>query len=851
MCPPRFVAAMAMAALISIGSLIPVSAEVRSLTLDDLMAVGGFGGANADPTGRWLVYERIRPYEEMEDFSYRNYAFYHSGHQLWRYDPKRGGLPELLPGLDPEPSSYQQGFSASGRYLAVMQYQLGELKLGAYDMQHERMVRFPQTPAFSRYDGLYSPVWISDNEIVFVAMPEGQQPYTNQRAHSGRVLARAWNDAWRGKVTTASEIRTPTKDESDQQDEGSLVRADARTGETHILAEGLFADLRASPSGGHLAALTRSRPRLGRLSDVTQHRHHLTVFDLRSGSSRLLAPHLEFWPYSIAWAPDGERLAAYGWALGDNPNNGRFYVIDVGSGAVTRYDHLGLELADERERGMWRRPERVLFLGDRLAVFARQIPEGEDQTPRFTYQDIRPTHLSKADWFALGSDGTATNLTDGIPGVSGIPVHSGVGHLTVSAPDGVYRLYADGKRRRLTPKLPGRYRAMSPGTFATPPLAIRPEFSDEALFDVSEEHWAKVVMVDLRDGQEGDVLVVDAPSGNASPLAGSVRSAAVLFAAEVKPVSRLFVANNSGGEVAGLREIDQINNHLAGIEFGRRQAVSYEVKDAHGGTHTIESCVFLPPGHTPDAPPPPLIAEVYPHARSDCEEEGATISLLSLYSSPHLWAARGYAYSMLTLPRSVIRSDEGPIAGMPEAVNAGIGALVSHGLADPQKIALLGRSQGGVSALYVSAHTNRFKAVIANHSWANLFSHYFGGNGIHSYVYGGYFGDAMRYDNVAGSDFGIGRTPFEDPDVYIRNSPVFLAPRINAPVMLIHSDMDGFSMSQFDEMFGALQRAEKDVRYVRYWGEGHAPSSPANIRDMWERMDSFLKEAGVSPRSSR
>lgn len=75
-------------------------------------------------------------------------------------------------------------------------------------------------------------------------------------------------------------------------------------------------------------------------------------------------------------------------------------------------------------------------------------------------------------------------------------------------------------------------------------------------------------------------------------------------------------------------------------------------------------------------------------------------------------------------------------------------------------------------------------------------------------------------------------TPFEDLDVYVRNSPVLLASRITTPVMLVHSDMDDFPLSQFDALYGALSRAGKDARYVRYWGEGHSPSSPANIRDL-------------------
>jgi len=63
-------------------------------------------------------------------------------------------------------------------------------------------------------------------------------------------------------------------------------------------------------------------------------------------------------------------------------------------------------------------------------------------------------------------------------------------------------------------------------------------------------------------------------------------------------------------------------------------------------------------------------------------------------------------------------------------------------------------------------------------------------------------------------------------------------------VLLVHSDWDYIDMAQYDEMFGALYRAGKEARYVRYWGEGHGPSSPANLRDLWQQIDTFLLENG-------
>lgn len=824
-------------------------ASHHPMSIEDVLRVESLAAAEADPTGHWLVYERLRPYAASDDFSFRNYAQGKSGHQLWIYDLKGGGEPRLLPGLDPKPHSYLEGFSASGRYLAVMSYRFGALTLGAYDISAQRFVSFPETPAFSR-EGLHNPTWISDGEMVFAALPDGQSPeMTSVRTQTARILAQAWSDAWRGHVVTASEVRAPAADATDRIETGRLIRADVRTGRTRVMAEGLYADLRVSPNRRLLAALAMSQtgptdPNKPAEEDTRHYR--LEVFDLLTNGRRNYTSDLWVSPYSIVWSPDGARLAVFAWQKGQTAQDGRYRVVDIATGAVTVYEHQGLDLADERERGYFRRPERAAFLGRDLAIFGRAIPAGEDQTARFTPQNIRPQDAARADWFALSADGTRRNLTSDLPNPYSRLIHTGDRHVTISADDGVYRLFADGTRRKLSPDLSGHFRYQEPGTFATRAGAYRPDFGDEALFTVADAQSAHVVMIDLRDGHEGQSRLVTAPSLTATPLAGSLAAGAVAFRAETGAMSKVLVAR---ADSRPPEEIARINAPLAQIDFGTWKMVTYGVDGptGKGSRRTIESCVLLPPGFKPGDPPPPLVVEVYPDTRPRCQDGGPIFPYGANTTSPYLWSGRGYAYAQISAPRSLIWNHLGPIAGMPPTIDAGIDALVEQGLADPARLALFGQSQGGFSSLFTAAHLHRFKAVIALNSWADLFSHYFGTNGVYSSVYGRYFGNFARYDTVAGSDFGIGRTPFDDPDVYIRNSPVFLAPKITAPVLLVHSDMDAFSMSQFDEMYGALTRAGKDVRYVRYWGEGHSPSSPANIRDLWRRFDAFLAETGVAP----
>jgi dienelactone hydrolase len=820
--------------------------EPRPLTVDDMMKVGGLGRASVDPSGRWAVFEKLRPYEEARDFSFRTYAFGKSGHQLWRLDLAAGTPPERLPGIDPEPHSYLLDFSDSGEFLSVMQYHDGDLRVGAYDMQVEKVTYFRPVPAFSRM-GDHNPVWVSDTELVYAALPEGEWPLaTSVRAFTGKTLARRWQEAWRGQLPTATEARSTLTDRSDEIEAGSLVRANARTGRVDVLADGLFADVRVSANRQRLAALSVSLPRP---TDAAQRvtydarRYRLRVFDLLTGESQAMANGLEFFPYSLAWSPDNHRLAAFGWANEDSPAEGRFHVVDTSTGDVTRYDHKGLDLASERERGSMQRPERVMFLGDALVVFARTIPDGSDQAPRFTARERKETSLPPAHWYSVWPDGRSEILTAGLEGVSPLPLGAGAGHVTIAARDGVYRIFEGGRRERLTPAQVTDLRVVSSGTFATRSSVIRPEFGSSALLTFRQDGEAGAALLDLAKTDRQILAPFRSADTRAQPIAGSFASGRILMRVEDGPVTKL-VINGPDRDI----EADRLNTHLAGVQFATWQSISYTVEDPEGllSPQVLESCVLLPAGHKPGVPLP-LIVDVYPDIHSGCRDPGVSFDYADPHS-PYLWAGKGYAYVQLAAPIDLIRTSEGPIAGLDDITDAGVRELVRAGIADPDRLILHGFSQGGVSALYVAAKSDLYAAVVVKNGWADLFSHYFGGGGVFAILYPEFLGsEAGRYDALVGTDFAIGRTPFDDPEVFYRNSPVFLARDINVPVLLMHSDLDIFSMSQFDEIFGALKRAGKNATYVRYWGEGHGPSSPANIRDMWRRIDLFLVGHGLEP----
>ena len=837
------------AVLLSVSMPPPAHGEAdrgRPFTLEDMLNVEGVGAAVFDPDGRWLIYEQIPPYADLGDYGFGLYAFGRSGHQLLKLDLVSDSGPERLAGLPEDGFSFLGAVSPGGEFLQIYLYRNGSLSLGVYEIETDTYRPASRTPALGRA-GEYVPVWVSPTELAFVALPEGMQPWVSSiRTFAGRLRSDGWRAAWRGNQVTALEISGGTGGEPAGAEPGSLVLINAASGEERSLADGLHVDLRRSPDGRYLSALkVSSAP--GFTGDLLQapdrRRYGIRVYDLKSGEVLAPAPGFNAAPLTQVWHPASGGIAVFGWTEGAGPEEGAFYTVATHGGVPERYDHSGLEFVSERERGWRQRPERAAFVGDDLAVLARSLPGGAAGPGRFTFQDISPEGLSRKDWYALGTGTLPMNLTSGLAGGAGTLIHSGNGRFAVGNGEGVFLFMPDAGPRRITPDLPGVRDYPRPGTLAARSGVARPEFSRD------------VTVVRRHEGRT-EISVIDF-----SPAAGpfvtrlsGLLPAAVTVLASSSEAKLAFVSSEAGrGSVLELvagetRQIVRLNTHLDDIDPGRWIPVSYPAGSGEITSRQIVSCVLLPPDYTPAAPPP-LVVEVYPGKGPDCREGMGTISGVDPHS-PYIWSGRGFAFVRISAPTDLIRTQEGPIAGMPQLVEEGIEALVAERYADPDRVVLTGFSQGGVSALYVAANSDRFAAVIAKNSWVDLFFHYFEPAGIYALIED----DALaaqfaRYESLKGSDFSMGRSPFSDPDMYRRNSPLFLAPGIKAPVLLIHSDLDSFGIGQFDAMYAALHRLGKPVHYVRYLGEGHGPSSPANIRHMWGRKLDFLEQYGIYGRS--
>jgi dipeptidyl aminopeptidase/acylaminoacyl peptidase len=204
-----------------------------------------------------------------------------------------------------------------------------------------------------------------------------------------------------------------------------------------------------------------------------------------------------------------------------------------------------------------------------------------------------------------------------------------------------------------------------------------------------------------------------------------------------------------------------------------------------------------------------------------------------------LYTSNGYA---IFLPDIVF--DIGtPGPSSTQALVPGVQKLIDMGIADPNAIGIQGHSWAGYQSAFVITQTNLFKAVVSGAPVTNMTSAY---SGIRLKS-----GLARQFQYESGQS-RIGQSLSEARELYIENSPVFFAQRINTPLLMMFGDQDGaVPWQQGIELYLALRREEKDVALLQYHGEGHHLKKYANKLDYAQKtleyFDYHLKNKAPAP----
>ena len=192
------------------------------------------------------------------------------------------------------------------------------------------------------------------------------------------------------------------------------------------------------------------------------------------------------------------------------------------------------------------------------------------------------------------------------------------------------------------------------------------------------------------------------------------------------------------------------------------------------------------------------------------------------------YCSRGY---LVFLP-DIYYVDGHPGQSAYNSIVAGVEMLSQNPWVDKERIGMQGQSWGGYQVAYLITQTDLFAAAGAGAPVSNMTSAY-GGIRWESGI--------VRQRQYERQQSRIGQSLWDGFDLYIENSPLFFADKVNTPLLIMHNDNDGaVPWYQGIEYFTALRRLGKEVYMLQYNGEEHNLIHRRNMKDLTIRLQQFF-----------
>jgi len=159
-------------------------------------------------------------------------------------------------------------------------------------------------------------------------------------------------------------------------------------------------------------------------------------------------------------------------------------------------------------------------------------------------------------------------------------------------------------------------------------------------------------------------------------------------------------------------------------------------------------------------------------------------------------------------------------------VMAAVDYAVAQGLADPDRLGIGGWSYGGYMAAWAVTQTTRFKASVSGAPMTDLESE---------------FGTESAGVNI-GDTWALG-TPYENPDLFAKRSPVTFVKNVRTPTLLLNGEEDTTDpVGQVQQFYRGLKRYKVESELIIYPREGHGIREERHQLDVLNRMIGWFQK---------
>ena len=271
------------------------------------------------------------------------------------------------------------------------------------------------------------------------------------------------------------------------------------------------------------------------------------------------------------------------------------------------------------------------------------------------------------------------------------------------------------------------------------------------------------------------------------------------------------------------KKLTAMGDQLKGFTLARREVISWKSAD---GT-TIEGVVYKPANFDPNKKYPLLVVihggptgvdqpivnadRYYPTERF--------VAKGALVLRPNYRGSAGYGEKFRAL--NVRNLGVGDYAD----VISGVDALIAKGWVDKDRVGSMGWSQGGYISAFITASSDRFKAVSV-------------GAGISDWM--------TYYANTDITPFTrqyLHATPWDDPEIYKKTSPISYIAKARTPTLIQHGENDRrVPIPNAYELRQALEDRGVPVKMVVYKGFGHGITKPKQQRAVMEENEKWFAQ---------